>query len=135
MSDVCKQTCFHPDAVEAVRRSLAEDERQAPEAAAWFKVLGSPRRLTILRALRHGELCVCDIALLLGLSTAATSQQLRQLREQGWLAMRNDGKLVYYRLHEDAPFERLQAELARLAAEAAGDAGDAEPSLPAASGE
>lgn len=130
MSEVCKQSCFHPDTVETVRRSLAEDERRAPGAAAWFKVLGSPRRLTILRALRRGELCVCDIALLLGLSTAATSQQLRQLREQGWLTLRNEGKLVYYRLHAQAPFDRLQAELARLAAEAGVEA---EPPLPAAS--
>lgn len=118
MSDVCKKTCFHPESVEAVRQNIREDERRAPSAADWFKVLGSPRRLTILRALRLGELCVCDIALLLGLSIPATSQQLRQLREQGWLAMRHNGKMVYYRLHDEAPFARLQAELACLAARA-----------------
>ncbi|HKJ88593.1 MAG TPA: metalloregulator ArsR/SmtB family transcription factor [Gammaproteobacteria bacterium] len=117
MDEVCKQSCFHPATVETVRERLAEDERQAPDAAAWFKTLGSPRRLTILRALRHGELCVCDIAVLLGLSTGATSQQLKQLRDQGWLSMRNDGRMVYYRLHEGAPFARLEVELARLAAE------------------
>lgn len=119
MDDICEQRCFHTAAIAAVRKALAADECRDPDAAACFKTLGNPRRLTILRALRHGELCVCDIAVLLGLSLGATSQQLKQLREQGWLAMRNDGRMVYYRLHDNAPFARLEIELAQLAAPAA----------------
>ncbi|MES1945143.1 ArsR family transcriptional regulator [Salinisphaera sp. PC39] len=98
---------------------MDEDEQRDPDAAAWFKTLGNPRRLTILRALRHGELCVCDIAVLLGLSLGATSQQLKQLRQQGWLAVRHDGRMVYYRLHKAAPFARLETELANLATQVA----------------
>ncbi|WP_111748553.1 ArsR/SmtB family transcription factor [Salinisphaera orenii] len=69
MDEICRQDCVHAGAVAAARERIAEDERRAPDAASWFKTLGNPQRLTILRALRHGELCVCDIAVLLGLST------------------------------------------------------------------
>jgi len=88
-------------------------------AAELFKMLGSAKRLTILRALHYAELCVCDIAHVLGLSMAATSQQLRQLRSQGWVAMRSDGKMVYYRLSKEAPLREMEAALATLGADCA----------------
>ncbi|MDA3922308.1 MAG: metalloregulator ArsR/SmtB family transcription factor [Salinisphaera sp.] len=113
--EVCKVRCFHPEAVQRIRQSLQTDEPGLAASAELFKTLGSVKRLTILHALRESELCVCDIAHLLELSVAATSQQLRQLRGQGWVAMRNDGKMVYYRLRDDAPFAHLDAELAALA--------------------
>ncbi|WP_111748542.1 ArsR/SmtB family transcription factor [Salinisphaera orenii] len=115
MNEICRKDCVHAGAVAAARERIAEDERRAPDAASWFKTLGNPQRLTILRALRHGELCVCDIAVLLGLSTGATSQHLKQLRHQGWLTMRQEATMVYYRLHSDAPWTRLRAELDALA--------------------
>lgn len=109
--DVCAVRCFHPLEVERVRQNLNEDLAQISIAAETFKTLGNVKRLTILRALRVAELCVCDIAHLLGLSVAATSQQLRQLRSQGWIVMRSDGKMVYYRLNEVAPLRELETAL------------------------
>ena len=85
-TDVCKIRCFHPVDVQRIRQRLQTDEPLSV-AAALFKTLGSTRRLTILRALHDTELCVCDIAHVLGLSMAATSQQLRQLRAQGWITV------------------------------------------------
>lgn len=109
--DVCAVRCFHPQNVERVRQRLNADRSSVSAAAAMFKTLGNVKRLTILRALRVAELCVCDIAHLLGLSVAATSQQLRQLRSQGWIVMRSDGKMVYYRLNEVAPLRELETAL------------------------
>ncbi len=65
------------------------------QLAELYKLLGNVTRLKILLSLAHGELCVCDVAHVLGITVAATSHQLRLLRIQGWLTMRNDGKMVY----------------------------------------
>lgn len=101
-SDHCDQPCFHPATINRVKAGLAEARPESAEiTAARFAALANPQRLTILRALRISELCVCDLAYVLGLSTGATSQQLRVLRQQGWLSSRRDGKQVYYRLHDD----------------------------------
>ena len=71
-------------------------------------------RLKILLALADRELCVCDIAHVLALSVAATSHQLKLLRDQGWLRMRNDGKMVYYRLHSESLLNALKGDLCLL---------------------
>lgn len=116
-ADVCKVRCFHPVEVQRIRQCLQTDAPQVSVAAALFKTLGSTRRLSILRALHDTELCVCDIAHVLGLSMAATSQQLRQLRAQGWITLRNDGKMVYYRLSEKRPLREVALALAMLGAD------------------
>lgn len=115
-TDQCDQTCFHPATINRVKAGLAEARPEtAAVTAARFAALANPQRLTILRALRISELCVCDLAHVLGLSTGATSQQLRLLREQGWLASRRDGKQVYYRLHDDYSCSPMIDELTALA--------------------
>lgn len=120
-ADVCKIRCFHPLDVQRIRQRLQTDEPQVSVAAALFKTLGSTRRLSILRALHDTELCVCDIAHVLGLSMAATSQQLRQLRAQGWITLRSDGKMVYYRLSEEMPLHEVAQALALLGTDKARD--------------
>ncbi|RJP65291.1 MAG: ArsR family transcriptional regulator [Candidatus Abyssobacteria bacterium SURF_17] len=74
-----------------------------------FKVLGDPTRLRIISALSVDELCVCDIAHLLGASISATSHQLRILRHLHLVKHRKEGKMVYYSL-DDACVEKLLAE-------------------------
>jgi len=112
----CTSSCFHPLTIQRVRAALEDNgERSAACVAARFASLGNPQRLTILRALQVSELCVCDLACVLGLSTAATSQQLRLLREQGWLCSRREGKQVYYRLVDDLGLATLITELNALA--------------------
>ena len=73
-----------------------------------FKLLGDPTRLMILRALGEGELCVCEIAELLGLSVSAISHQLRKLRDRRLVACRMDGRFAHYRL-ADASLASLLA--------------------------
>lgn len=64
-----------------------------------FTALSDKTRLKLLHALRDGdELCVCDVAHVLGMSVAATSHHLRKLRDLRILKHRNDGKMAYYSL-------------------------------------
>lgn len=118
-ADVCALECFHPRTVTRVQAALAGEAEQLASSAELFKMLGNTRRLMILRALREAELCVCDLAHLLGLSVAATSQQLRILRSQGWVQMRSAGKMVYYRWNEEAPLPALNAAVRGMCVETA----------------
>ena len=113
---VCTVPCFDHDKVNSVRASLAKEEERLPELADFYRLLGSTTRLKVLLALAEGELCVCDIAHVLGLSIAATSHQLKLLRNQGWLCKRDDGKMVYYRLHSADLLRALKSDLEMMEA-------------------
>ena len=65
-----------------------------------FRVLGDPTRVRILDALSKAELCVCDIAALLGLTESAVSHQLRVLRHVRLVRSRRDGRMVFYALDD-----------------------------------
>lgn len=113
-SPVCNVTCFEQEKVARIRAELAKEEHLLPQLAELYKLLGNTTRLKILLALAQGELCVCDVAHVLGLTVAATSHQLKLLRDQGWLAMRNDGKMVYYRLHSEGLLKALKGDFRLL---------------------
>lgn len=66
-----------------------------------FQTLGDPTRVKILYALSQAELCVCDLAALLGLSVSAVSHQLRLLRSQRLVRPHRKGHRVYYSLDDD----------------------------------
>lgn len=65
-----------------------------------FKTFGDPTRIRILTALSRRELCVCDIAELLGMTQSAISHQLRILKQMKLVKFRRDGKTVYYSLDD-----------------------------------
>lgn len=113
-SPVCNITCFDQKKVARIKADLAKDEQLLPQLAELYKLLGNVTRLKILLSLAHGELCVCDVAHVLGLTVAATSHQLKLLRSQGWLTMRNDGKMVYYRVHSEGLLKALKGDLRLL---------------------
>jgi ArsR family transcriptional regulator len=71
-----------------------------------FKVFGDSTRVRIISALLHSEMCVCDIAALLGMTKSAISHQLRALRQTKLVKYRRDGKVVYYSL-DDAQVEGI----------------------------
>ena len=86
-------------------KTLARESRLLPEAivqeiAATFGVLGDPTRIRILDALAAGELCVCDIATLAGISDSAVSHQLRLLRGMRLVKPRRAGRQVFYSLDD-----------------------------------
>lgn len=103
---VCGVYEIHPERVAEARAALpGEDLLQ--RASLLLKALADPTRMRLLLALKAaGELCVCDLALLAGVSVSAVSHQLRLLRQARLVAFRREGKQVYYRL-ADAHVEWL----------------------------
>lgn len=99
-ADSCKVICFNVDKVKEVKKSLPT-EREFEELVKLYAALGNITRLKIIFSLAKGELCVCDIANVLGLSIPATSHQLKYLYEMNILKSRNDGKMVYYKLNSE----------------------------------
>jgi DNA-binding transcriptional ArsR family regulator len=65
-----------------------------------FRILGDPTRVRILEVLALGELCVCDLAELAGISESATSHQLRLLRGMRLVRPRRAGRQVYYAIDD-----------------------------------
>ena len=90
----------HQDTVDKVLRELPDDETLY-DLAEVFKVFGDSTRIKILYALFEAELCVCDIAQLLGLSQSAVSHQLRVLKASRLVKPRREGKTVFYALDDD----------------------------------
>ena len=84
----------------------------SPEAiqhvADTFRILGDPTRIRILDALSGGELCVCDIAAVAGISESAVSHQLRLLRSMRLVKFRRAGRLVFYSLDDPHIMELLR---------------------------
>lgn len=66
-----------------------------------FQAMGDPTRVKLLFALSRSELCVCDLAALLGVSVSAVSHQLRLLRSLRLVRSRREGRRVYYTLDDD----------------------------------
>lgn len=112
----CEVECVHPEHVAPLLgRVIAY--AAADEVASTFGVLADPTRSRILHALSlASELCVCDLALLLGISQSALSHQLRLLRDRRVVARRKAGRMVYYRM-ADEHIRRLFADGLRHAGE------------------
>jgi DNA-binding transcriptional ArsR family regulator len=72
-----------------------------------FGALSDGNRLRLLFALRHGELCVCQLIELMGLSPSTVSKHLSILRDAGLLDSRKEGRWVYYRFADQPVFPML----------------------------
>jgi len=112
----CAVECLHPQHVgPLIGRVLGG--REAEGVVATFDLLADPTRARILHALSLAdELCVCDLAWLLGLSQSGVSHQLRLLRERRAVERRRAGRIVYYRLR-DRHIRRLIRDALRHARE------------------
>jgi DNA-binding transcriptional ArsR family regulator len=91
---------IHEEVVAAVRKEMPGDEILL-DLADLFKVFSDSTRIKILYALLRAEMCVCDIAALLGMSKSAISHQLRTLRQTRLVKYRREGKVVYYSLEDE----------------------------------
>lgn len=89
-------------------RAAMPPELAVEAAAALFKLIGHPTRVRILLALATEELCVCDLAQVLGATVSASSHQLRNMRAMGLVHFRTEGKLVYYRASDPVMVSLLQ---------------------------
>ncbi|TDC75593.1 ArsR/SmtB family transcription factor [Streptomyces hainanensis] len=96
-ADGCAARIVDEDRVLEVRTRMPPDEELA-DTADVFGLMSDPGRLRILVALLDGELCVCDLAAVTGLSESATSHALRLLRAHRVVTARRAGRMAYYRL-------------------------------------
>lgn len=96
----CSCQVIHRDVIEKVRTAMPAEE-SLYDVAELFKVFGDTTRIRILCALSEAELCVCDIAALLGMTQSSISHQLRVLKQARLVRYRKDGKVVYYSLDDD----------------------------------
>jgi DNA-binding transcriptional ArsR family regulator len=97
-TDTCDLLCLDLQHAESIRSGLPAPARVEPAAAA-ARALGDPTRLTIASALHAGdELCVCDMAWVVGQAQNLVSHHLRQLKIAGLVTSRRQGRLVMYAL-------------------------------------
>ena len=98
--DCCEEKEIHRDLLRTVEDNMP-DEELLYELAELFKVFGDTTRIKILYVLFESEMCVCDIAEMLGMSQSAVSHQLRIIKQAKLIKNRRDGKTVYYSLADD----------------------------------
>ncbi len=97
-SCTCKQT--HPERIAHAGGIMPQDE-ELFALSDLFKIFSDSTRIRILYVLYETELCVCDIAQMLGMQISAISHQLRVLKQARLVKFRRDGKTVYYSLSDD----------------------------------
>lgn len=98
--EICTEINPHKEIIDEVK-SLFDDPDTIYDVAELFKVFGDSTRSGILSALAFGELCVCDLSELLGISISAVSHQLRILRGSKLVKAKRNGKEVFYSLADD----------------------------------
>lgn len=99
-AEQCEIFCYDEEKVVRLKAQIAETPIQL--SAQLFKALADETRLKVAYALsQEDELCVCDVANIIGSSTATASHHLRLLRNMGLAKYRKEGKLVFYALDDE----------------------------------
>ena len=93
----CEYMHVHEAIVNQVNQNMP-DEEVLYDLAELFKIFGDSTRIKILYVLFESEMCVCDIAQLLGMTQSAISHQLRSLKQSRLVKARREGKTVFYSL-------------------------------------
>jgi ArsR family transcriptional regulator, lead/cadmium/zinc/bismuth-responsive transcriptional repressor len=100
----------HQQAIRAAKKTVA-DQETIVSLAETFKVLSDQTRLKIVLALSKQELCVLDIAAVLGVTESAVSHQMRLLKTLRLVKQRKDGKMVFYSLDDEHIEDLIQVAL------------------------
>ena len=98
--DVCEQNEVHEELLRIVDEKMP-DEETLFDLAELFKIFGDTTRIRILFVLFEAEVCVCDLAKALNMTTSAISHQLNILKRNKLVKSRREGKSVYYSLADD----------------------------------
>ena len=98
--ECCEFMHAHDEIVERVQKKMPGEDTlyDLPEL---FRIFGDSTRIRILYVLFEAEMCVCDIAALLGMTQSAISHQLKALKNARLVKSRRDGKTVFYSLADD----------------------------------
>ena len=97
---ICDCNIIHQDIVDDTLSKIPNDDTFF-KLADFFKILGDTTRTKILFALDQNEMCVCDIANVLGMTKSSISHQLGTLRRSRIVKCRKAGKEVFYMLDDD----------------------------------
>ena len=97
---VCNCNIIHKDAVD-LALSKMPDEDVFDKLIDFCKLIGDSTRSKILFAIDQHEMCVCDIANVLGMTKSAVSHQLKLLKDNHLVKSRKEGKEVYYTLDDE----------------------------------
>ena len=96
----CEFMFVHQEIVERVNAAMPAEETLF-DLAELFKIFGDSTRIKILYVLFESEMCVCDIAQLLNMTSTAVSHQLRILKGNKLVKSRREGKNIFYSLADD----------------------------------
>ena len=97
---ICDCNVIHQDVVDKTKKNMPDGDT-FNKLAEFFKIIGDTTRTKILFALDQNEMCVCDIANVLGMSKSSISHQLGTLRRMSIVKCRRQGKEVYYTIDDD----------------------------------
>ena len=86
--------------INKLKKSMLEEDTII-DIAELFKVFADSTRMKVIYALLEDELCVCDIANIVGTTQSAISHQLRILKQAKLVKFRKEGKVVFYSLDDD----------------------------------
>ena len=95
--ECCDFIHAHEDIVEKVRGTMPGEDTLY-DLTELFRIFADSTRVRILYVLEESEMCVCDLAALLGMTQSAISHQLRALKNARLVKARRDGKTVFYSL-------------------------------------
>lgn len=98
-SEICECEVVHKDVVDRVKQAM-EDTEVLYALSDFFKVMSDSTRMRIMAALDNGEMCVCDLSEILGMTKSAVSHQLKVLKDARLVKFRREGKNVYYELND-----------------------------------
>ena len=98
--ECCEFMHAHDEIVERVRKEMPGEDTLY-DLTELFRIFGDSTRIRILYVLFEAEMCVCDIAALLGMTQSAISHQLRALKNARLVTSRREGKTVFYSLADD----------------------------------
>ena len=109
----CDCEVIHEEAVCKAQTAMAEAEEYV-QLASLMKMFGDGTRAKILHVLSKQELCVCDLACLLGVTKSAVSHQLKALRLANLVSFRREGQIVYYTIADDHVRDILELGFAHV---------------------
>jgi DNA-binding transcriptional ArsR family regulator len=86
---------------------LAPDDAEVDAKGEVFKAIANDSRIRILEALREGELCACELQVVLDAPQSTVASHLRKLKDAGLVKTRRQGKWTYYRIGDTAVLQLL----------------------------
>ena len=100
ITEQCEVSEVHEELVRIIEDKMPDDEKLF-DLSELFKMFGDSTRMKILFVLFEAEVCTCDLAAALNMTSSAISHQLNALKRSKLVKSRRDGKAVFYSLADD----------------------------------